>query len=117
MKKTLSASWRFLALGLPVLMVSPGVGAGLVEQARALPLEVERAGCVLLGAADLLGDGLEAGRLFDEEDQLRRLQDPLAPEVRPAVRFEQRRRRRQLGVMVEALADNVERGARPFEVV
>src|SRR5580698_7642246 len=131
MKNTFRASWRFLLvlivislgqvavdlLSAPGWGVVAGVGPGPLEKPGALPLHVQRARRVLLGAADLLGDGLEACRLLDEQNQLRGPQDPLAPEVGAAVRLQQRRRRRQIGVLVESLLNHLERAARALQVV
>src|SRR5580692_5347535 len=101
MKNTFRASWRFLlvlmviSLGQAVSVglsaggrVVAGEGPGAFQQPGALPLHVQRARRVLLGAANLLGDGLEARRFLNQQDELGGLQDPLAPEVRAAVRLE-----------------------------
>ena len=88
----------------------------LLEQPGACPLHGESAGGVRLSAADLRGDSLVTSSLLQKKNQLRRPGDPLPPKIDPAVRFEQRGRGRQIGVLVETLADDVEHAAAPFEV-
>jgi hypothetical protein len=44
-----------------------GIGAGAFKEARALPLHVQCTRRVFLGSANLFGDGLEPGCLFDKK--------------------------------------------------
>src|SRR6202042_971962 len=69
-----------------------------------LPLLLEHAGPVGLGAAQRLGQELEVSALFDELNPAPDLEDPVAPEGAAAVRFD---RGLQVGTLFDLLDDEV----------